>query len=135
MKIKLNNPKIDKTKETLFFSGILAIIIVILWIEISVYSAYNQHEPDKEMNKLLTPINPTLDLEVLREYRDSRVSPPQEFDIMVVEKEGQEINSYSLNPFTNTTNQVIPPTAEEEPINEPVEESTEEFSQESVEEQ
>jgi hypothetical protein len=123
MKLFLSNPKADQIKESLFFSGILAIIIIVLWIGVSVYGAYNNNrQADKDIQRLLTPINPTLDLEVLREYQNSRVTPPEVFEIQVVRTEGQEISSYTFNPFTNTTNTVSSPNPEEvaeETIEEP----------------
>lgn len=106
MQLKLSNPKIDKLKSNFFFMGILAIIIIVLWITQAVYTAFNKYVPDKEMDKLLTPLNPTLDVKTLEEFKTSRIQPSQQFQIKVVTKDGKQTETYTLDPFTNTT-QVI----------------------------
>lgn len=119
MKLILTNPKTEQFKSNLFFSEILAIIIVVLWIGISAYTAFSNHEPDEEMNALLTPIDPTIDINVLKQYQESRIIPPQEFEIKVVTKDKLETESYTLNPFTNTTREVNSAPAEGTPAAKP----------------
>jgi hypothetical protein len=110
MKLHLLNPQAEKIKSTLFFSEILAVIIVVLWIGLSVYDAFSKTQPDKELDSLLKPLNPVLNVEILRQYKASRITVPEQFQITVVETEGREVNSYTLNPFTNTSTAPVPVT-------------------------
>jgi len=113
MKLSQSNLKSDQIRANLFFLGIGALIAVILWIATSVYGAYSTDKTDEQISQLLEPIDPTLDLEVINEYQQSRVNPSTEFEITITENVGQKTNTYTLNPFTNTTTeQTLPsPTA------------------------
>lgn len=108
MKLIQPNRQTEQLKSNLFFTGMLALIAVVLWIGISVYSAYSKSEPDQSIQSLLTPIDPTLDMTVIQQFQQSRVTPPQEFSITVAETKGAKANSYSLNPFTNSTRPLGP---------------------------
>lgn len=106
MKLTQPNRSIDQLKANMFFSGILALIIIILWIGISVYNAYINQKPDTSIQSLLTPLNPTLDLETLQQFKNSRLTPSDSFTITIVTTEGNVETKKLLNPFAKTPNVV-----------------------------
>ena len=67
--------------DTLRF-GILSFIVVTAWIGFEIYHAYTTSTINPEVEKYLTPLNPSLNTKVLDNLAN-RFVPPEQFPIIV----------------------------------------------------
>lgn len=113
MKLTKVNIKSEQTKGYLFYLGILTLIVVVVWIATSVYAAVSNVEPDTHMAKLIKPLDPNLDTEVIAAFQQSRQPAPEQFLIRVTEKDANETTTSILDPFSNQiTTEIEVPEAE-----------------------
>ena len=88
MRLIIHNANQFKLKQDLLWVGVSTLATVIIWIIYSVYVAFTQSTVDPQINKYLTPINPTLDKAVLAQLED-RYLPPDSFTILVRQEFGE----------------------------------------------
>jgi hypothetical protein len=108
MKLTQINLKTEQTKGYLFYAGILTLIMVIVWITTGVYYAVRNVEPDAQMAKLVKPLDPNLDTDVIFSYQQSREPAPEQFLITVTQKDTNETLTTILDPFSNQSVTVTP---------------------------
>lgn len=86
MRLILENASQLKFKENMLWIGVMTLATVFIWVSYSVYSAVNKSTIDPNVNKLLTPLNPNLDQELLADL-DNRFKPADQFTIYALSGE------------------------------------------------
>ena len=87
MRIIIQDIKHLKLKQDLLWVGTTTLVTVILWVAFAIYTAFNKSTIDPSVNKLLEPLNPSLD-QVALDSLKNRFVPPEEFTILVLDKTG-----------------------------------------------
>jgi hypothetical protein len=87
MRIIIQDVKHLKLKQDLLWVGTATLVTVIFWVAFAIYTAFNKNTIDPSVQKLLTPLNPSLDQEALA-VLDDRFIPPENFTPLVIEGEG-----------------------------------------------
>lgn len=128
MKLNPANRSLDQFRAGLMYVGIVTVITIVIWVSVSVYSSYSKPTIDPDIEAIIKPLNPSLDNQVLIDYSSSRISPPEQFQIIATVKEGNKITQVLLDPYAiGTPGTIIPEesTPEESVLEEPIsEEST-----------
>jgi hypothetical protein len=78
MRIIIQDVKHYKLKQDLLWVGTATLVTVIIWVAYSIYLAFNKTTVDPEVNRLLQPLNPSLDQQTLMSL-DDRFTPPDQF--------------------------------------------------------
>jgi hypothetical protein len=107
MKLVMTNRKIDQAKAAMFSLGIASLVTAVMWIGISVYFSYTKTTIDTGINALIKPINPNLDQEAVKQYRDSRISIPEVFPVMALIKDGSRTRVEAIEPNSITETKTI----------------------------
>ena len=87
MRLILHDANQFKFKQDLLWVGVSTLATVVIWIMFSIYSAFTQTTIDPEVQKMLSPINPTLDKSVLAKLEDVYY-PPDNYTILVKQEVG-----------------------------------------------
>jgi uncharacterized protein YpuA (DUF1002 family) len=83
MRLLFSNVSQFKFKRDMLTLTVMTFVTVIFWIIYSVYAAFSKSTVDPSIQQLLTPLNPTLNQEVLALFND-RYQPPTDFNILIV---------------------------------------------------
>lgn len=67
-----------KRSRILLIAGILLLVTVLSWVFISVFAVKDSSEASDRARALVTPLSPTLDIELLNSLRSKRVFTPEE---------------------------------------------------------
>ena len=96
MRIIIQDVKHLKIRQDLLWVGTATLVTVIMWVVYAVYATLNRSTVDPSIQKLLTPLNPSLDQEALA-VLDNRFIPPENFTILVYSGEGDTGQIVPLN--------------------------------------
>jgi hypothetical protein len=96
MRIIIQDVQHLKLKQDLLWLGTATLVTVVIWISYAIYAAFNKTTVDSEVQKLLTPLTPTLDRVTLSSL-DNRFVPPETFPIYNVTGEGDSRKISTLN--------------------------------------
>ncbi len=111
MKLVTSNRAKEQARANLFMMGIASLITIVIWVGLSVYFSYTKSSVKSDIKALITPINPSLDSEILEQYQSTRIVLPDTFLITTVSKEGSKVNRVVIDPFNNTRSTSEPGTA------------------------
>lgn len=103
MRIIIQDTKHLKIKQDLLWVGTATLVTVIIWVVYAVYVAFNRSTVDTSVEKLLTPLNPSLDQAALTRLND-RFVPPADFTILVVNS--SDGNDRQVVPLGQTTPEI-----------------------------
>lgn len=99
MKLNPANRSLDKLRAGLLYVGVVTVITVVIWVSVSIYASYSKPSIDPDIQAIIKPINPSLDNQVLINYSSSRVRPPEQFQIISMIKEGNQITQTLIDPY------------------------------------
>ena len=102
MRLLPDNRLIGKLKINVFYMSVITLMTVVVWIGFSVYQSLSKNTVDTSIQKLITPINPTLDTDTLSQFQQSRVTPPLEFQIITLIRKNNQPVQATLDPFNQT---------------------------------
>jgi len=108
MQLRINNQSNEQFKVSLMYLSVITLVTVISWIGFSVYRTYMTSSIDPEVKKMIQAINPTLDIASLTKYKTSRISLPDQFQIIAVTKQNNQSAQTIIDPFTNQVRVVTP---------------------------
>lgn len=103
MRIIIQDTKHLKVKQDLLWVGTATLVTVIIWVVYTVYVAFNKTTIDTSVEKLLTPLNPSLDQNALASV-DDRFLPPEDFTVLVIKEENND--NRQVVPITQQTPQI-----------------------------
>lgn len=83
MRIIIQDVKHLKLKQDLLWVGTATLVTVIFWVAFAIYTAFSKTSVDPSVQKLLTPLNPSLDQEALA-VLDDQFIPPESFTPLVI---------------------------------------------------
>ena len=86
MKLQIENQKTNKAKYQLFVLATFTLSAIIVWIGYSLVSTYNKSSIEPNVKALLTPLDPSIDREIVDLLTD-RFEPPEEFTILAMQGE------------------------------------------------
>ncbi len=86
MRLIVHDYKHLKLKQDLLWVGTSTLVTVIFWIAYAVYSSFTKEYSDPLIEQLATPLDPTINQEVLNSLSDRHV-PPEPFVVLTVADE------------------------------------------------
>ncbi|OGV96806.1 hypothetical protein A2W24_03140 [Microgenomates group bacterium RBG_16_45_19] len=87
MRLIIEDTKHLNLAQDLLWVGTFTLVTVIIWIVYGVYVTFTKPYPDSDTSQLLTPLNPTLDQEMLHNL-SQRFAPPSDLVILVKSEAG-----------------------------------------------
>ncbi len=101
MQLLQNNPVVGKLKINLLYLSVITLITALTWIGFSVYQSFSKNTIDANVQKIIKPINPTLDTAALSEYKATRKPLPEEFQIISISRQNNQTVRSVIDPFNN----------------------------------
>ena len=101
MNLPQNNQITGKLKLDVFYLSVISLLTVVVWVGFSVYQSLSKNTVDASVQKLITQINPNLDTEAFYQFQKTRVTPPEEFQIITYTRQNNQPLRATLDPFNN----------------------------------
>lgn len=106
MKLQVENRKVQETRAYMFYAGLSVLVTAVIWTGFSVYSQLTMSKVDTSINKLIKPINPSLDVDFVTSFANDRLTLPERFLVKAVIEENKQKTVKEIDPFISESESV-----------------------------
>lgn len=115
MKLTVEHPDSIRTRYNLFVIGTFTLAASVIWIGYSLYDTYSTSTVDPEVQDLLSPLDPSIDIEIINEL-ETRIQPPTDFVITAIGGTGNDQRIITINPSGDIDPAISDPDSEDQTI-------------------